>query len=267
MADKNIGSLPQLASLDDDASFVVEQQGAAGRVSGAQFKAYWQTIMKDDLDAADQALADAQEIYDTISARRPRWWFTDYSPSCQGDYIAYTSIRGPETPSASTVHDGDFLVFTQDNSVAYLGEESIAQEGYALVSTSIGTLENLGAIRVQTIPVNADLNSMDYWTRVKGVALFESPFSGTGVFVNAPPTFTSGSNATLLVCSAFGGWGCIQVISRPSFGIWYRINNLAGWTDWKEIQDEYKVLTSPNGTQFKITVDDNGALTATKVTT
>lgn len=267
MADKNIGSLPQLASLDDDASFVVEQQGAAGRVSGAQFKAYWQTIMKDDLDAAAQALADAHEIYNTISARRPRWWFTDADPAALGEMLAYSALRGAETPSADTVKDGDFIVFTQNNKIAYCGGASSAAEGSVLISTSIGTMEDLGTIRVKSIPVNANLNAAAYSTGVKGVSLFESPASGSGVFTNAPPGFTSGTSATLMVFGAFGGWGCVQMLSRPNNGIWYRFNDLGEWSNWREIQDEYKVLTSPNGTQFRITVDDTGALTATEVTT
>lgn len=38
MADKNIGSLPQIANLADDSLLVAEQQGAAGKITGKQLK-------------------------------------------------------------------------------------------------------------------------------------------------------------------------------------------------------------------------------------
>ena len=40
MADKQISSLPAAASVDDDALFVIEQQGIAQKASGAQWKGY-----------------------------------------------------------------------------------------------------------------------------------------------------------------------------------------------------------------------------------
>ena len=40
MADKTIGSLPQAQTVDDDALFVLEQQGTAMKASGAQWKGY-----------------------------------------------------------------------------------------------------------------------------------------------------------------------------------------------------------------------------------
>ena len=40
MADKTIGSLPAISAVADDSLFVAEQQGAAGRVSGAQIRAF-----------------------------------------------------------------------------------------------------------------------------------------------------------------------------------------------------------------------------------
>lgn len=40
MADKNIGALPALASVNADSLFVAEQQGAAGKVTGAQIIAF-----------------------------------------------------------------------------------------------------------------------------------------------------------------------------------------------------------------------------------
>ena len=256
MADKNIGSLPQLPTLDDTSSFVVEQQGEAGRVTGAQFKEFWRTIMRDDLDAADQALADAQKIYDTISARRPRWWFTDIDPASLGELINYTDIRGPETPSAETVSEGDYLVFTKNNAIAYLSP-SLSDTTLLGVTTSIGTMEKLGEIKVQTLPKTANLNAAAYTSNVKSIAIFEASDPVSGKFENAPPSFTGTSGTTLLVLSAYGGFGYIQVISRPSCGVWYRT---WGSPKWVEIQDKYTVLTSENGTRYKLFVNDDGTL-------
>lgn len=258
MADKNIGSLPQLPTLDDTSSFVVEQQGEAGRVTGAQFKEFWRTIMRDDLDAADQALADAQKIYDTISARRPRWWFTDIDPASLGELINYTDIRGPETPSVETVSEGDYLVFTQTNQIAYCSP-SLSDESLVGVTTSIGTMENLGAILVKRLPGGANLNDKEYSTGVKSVRMFESSASASAL-VNAPPNFASGAAVSLLVFNAFCGFGCVQIISRLNFGIWYRIQTTNRWTEWTEIHGGAPVVTSENGTRYKLFVNDDGTL-------
>lgn len=46
MADKNIGALPALASVNADSLFVAEQQGAAGKVTGAQIIAFATAAVK-----------------------------------------------------------------------------------------------------------------------------------------------------------------------------------------------------------------------------
>lgn len=46
MADKNIGSLPAAAGINDDALFVMEQQGAAFKASGAQIAAFAKAAVK-----------------------------------------------------------------------------------------------------------------------------------------------------------------------------------------------------------------------------
>lgn len=40
MADKQIGSLPQAQTVDDDSLFVCEQQGVAMKTTGAQWKGF-----------------------------------------------------------------------------------------------------------------------------------------------------------------------------------------------------------------------------------
>ena len=40
MADRSIGALPQAPNLDDDSLMVVEQQGTAMKITGAQFKEF-----------------------------------------------------------------------------------------------------------------------------------------------------------------------------------------------------------------------------------
>lgn len=78
MADKNIGMLPQAAQVEDDSLLVMEQQGAAMKLTGRQLKDYAkqgvELEFQEDLEAA-QAAADRAEgavraVEDmTVSAR------------------------------------------------------------------------------------------------------------------------------------------------------------------------------------------------------
>lgn len=69
MADSNIGSLPQAANLDDDSLLVAEQQGAAVKVTGAQFKEFGrQAVIGQVQSYVDQAEAAANRAVDAVSA-------------------------------------------------------------------------------------------------------------------------------------------------------------------------------------------------------
>lgn len=62
MADRHIGALPQAAALYDDSLLVLEQQGAAASLSGAQLKRYARQGVEDyveDAKAASQAAGAA----------------------------------------------------------------------------------------------------------------------------------------------------------------------------------------------------------------
>lgn len=87
MADKNIGSLPAAAAIDDNSLFVAEQQGAAVRVSGAALKGY-----------AKEAAAKEAERAEAAAGRYPiiqngTWWvwnavtekYTDTGVKAQGE--------------------------------------------------------------------------------------------------------------------------------------------------------------------------------------
>lgn len=69
MADSNIGSLPQAASLDDDSLLVAEQQGTAVKVTGAQFKEFGrQAVIGQVQGYVNQAEAAANRAVDAVSA-------------------------------------------------------------------------------------------------------------------------------------------------------------------------------------------------------
>lgn len=77
MADKNIGALPQAPNLDDDSLMVVEQQGTAMKMTGAQFKEFGklgvmqdvQGLVDDAKDAADKAAGAVSSVVDmTVEA-------------------------------------------------------------------------------------------------------------------------------------------------------------------------------------------------------
>lgn len=61
MADANIGSLPQIESLSDDAKLVVEQQGTAGHITGRQLKEFSYIGVSQYVQAALDAAAQADE--------------------------------------------------------------------------------------------------------------------------------------------------------------------------------------------------------------
>lgn len=59
MADKTIGALPAIETMADDALFVAEQQGAAGRVSGAQIRGFAQDAVSTYVGQAQTAAEEA----------------------------------------------------------------------------------------------------------------------------------------------------------------------------------------------------------------
>lgn len=61
MADKTIGSLPQAQSVDDASLFVCEQQGAAMKTTGAQWKGFAVQAVSQYVAPAQQAAAQAQQ--------------------------------------------------------------------------------------------------------------------------------------------------------------------------------------------------------------
>ena len=71
MADKSIGSLPPITDLDDASLLVVEQQGAAGKLTGAQFKEFAKVgveqYVEDAQSAAQEALAASQQALEAVS--------------------------------------------------------------------------------------------------------------------------------------------------------------------------------------------------------
>lgn len=61
MADKTIGSLPQAQSVDDASLFVCEQQGAAMKTTGAQWKGFAVQAVSQYVQPAQQAAQQAQQ--------------------------------------------------------------------------------------------------------------------------------------------------------------------------------------------------------------
>lgn len=60
MADKNIGSLPAITELSDDALLVAEQQSAAGKITGKQIKDFAKAGVEAYVSYARQAASDAE---------------------------------------------------------------------------------------------------------------------------------------------------------------------------------------------------------------
>lgn len=66
MADKQIGALPEAASIDDASLFVTEQQEQAMRVSGSVLKGYARAAVAAEVAAANKAAAEAQAARQAI---------------------------------------------------------------------------------------------------------------------------------------------------------------------------------------------------------
>ena len=68
MADKQISSLPAAASVDDDALFVIEQQGIAQKASGAQWKGYAVAAVQPYANEATESADDAANAAEQAAA-------------------------------------------------------------------------------------------------------------------------------------------------------------------------------------------------------
>ena len=69
MADSNIGALPQAPNLDDDSLMVVEQQGTAMKMTGAQFKEFGKSGVRQEVqDLVDEAQAAADRAAGAVSS-------------------------------------------------------------------------------------------------------------------------------------------------------------------------------------------------------
>lgn len=66
MADKQIGSLPQAQTVDDDSLFLLEQQGMAMKATGAQWKGYAQQAVSQYVGQAQEAANTALEAAKNI---------------------------------------------------------------------------------------------------------------------------------------------------------------------------------------------------------
>lgn len=68
MADKSIGTLPPVSSIDNASLFVAEQQGVASKVTGAQIAAFAKEAANANVQAAVDAAADAKKSAETAQA-------------------------------------------------------------------------------------------------------------------------------------------------------------------------------------------------------
>lgn len=88
MADKTIGELPAISTLSDAAMLPVEQNGAAGRISGAQWKQYATDSVSSYVDTATEA---AQTASDAATTATNKAGDADNSASAASGYAATAS--------------------------------------------------------------------------------------------------------------------------------------------------------------------------------
>ncbi len=160
MADKNIGSLPSIGTLNDDSLLVVEQQGAACKMTGRQFREFGEASVSEYVESARQsasaaaesaksaadevakigtAVEDSQAAAETAKAYsgnppKPQggtWWIWDADA---GEYIdSGVSSVGPQGPpgASATINGENTLTIEAGENV------SIAQEGGVLTLNAI----------------------------------------------------------------------------------------------------------------------------------
>ena len=96
MADKTIGSLPALSAVADDSLFAAEQQGAAGRVSGAQIRAFAEAAAETYVGRAETA-AEAAEASQKAAAGS-----ANQASSYVGSASAYANRASSSASTAQT---------------------------------------------------------------------------------------------------------------------------------------------------------------------
>lgn len=272
MSDAAIGDLPNV-TLDDDIMMPVESQGEAGHVTGHQFKSFLRGTVQEEYDSvkssleamqteAEEVLEEAKDVAQQAVNKSRQWWFTDADPSAYlGDSVPYSEINSWPTspitrPSATTMRVGDVLVWNKDNTISYvfqLNDDSVAITG------TMGRLMGLGDIKSMYISTGDDLNTGNYGYFSGGMRIFVS--RGASV-VNGPPDLTE--NYFTLLVRRFGAFGVAQQLSA-GLREWRRYSSGSKWTDWEEITPGGPILTAPNGTKFKITVANDGALSAVQI--
>lgn len=107
MADKSIGTLPPVSSIDIDSLFVSEQQGVASKVTGAQIASFAKDAANANVQAAVDAANRAEEAA-KVTAHPPQvneetgFWQTWDTET--GTYQDTTiSAKGPVGPPGETI--------------------------------------------------------------------------------------------------------------------------------------------------------------------
>lgn len=117
MADKTIGELPAIATLSDAALLPVEQNGAAGRISGEQWKQYAVDTVSSYVDTATAAADTASEAADTATAKADS--ASDSADSANQSAITATNAKQAildMTVAAETVAAGNPATVTKTES-------------------------------------------------------------------------------------------------------------------------------------------------------
>ena len=91
MADKTIGELPAISTLSDAAMIPVEQNGAAGRISGAQWKQYAVDTVADYVGTATEAAQTSSEAASEATAAADE--AEDYAATASGAAITASAAK------------------------------------------------------------------------------------------------------------------------------------------------------------------------------
>ncbi len=117
MADKTIGELPAIATLSDAAMLPVEQNGAAGRISGAQWKQYATDTVSEYVDTATAAAQTASDAAETATGSATS--ASNSADSANQSAITATNAKQAildMTVSAETVATGNPATVTKTES-------------------------------------------------------------------------------------------------------------------------------------------------------
>lgn len=117
MADKTIGELPAIQTLSDAAMLPVEQNGAAGRISGAQWKQYATDTVSEYVETAVQAADTASDAAETATGSATN--ASNSADSANQSAIAATNAKQAildMTVDAETVAAGNPATVTKTES-------------------------------------------------------------------------------------------------------------------------------------------------------